>query len=333
MKRVTIKDLARELGVSPSTISKALADSSEIGESTKHEVRELAQKLNYRPNLRAKYLQANHTDIIALIVPDINMFFVPELIYGINTIAREHGYAVMMFQSDDDFEKEKALLEYAYNLPVEGIIISLSEETKSTEHLSVFTEVDIPVVMADKIIPDLSIPSVSIDDSLATQKAVDYLIAKGHKNVLGIFGNPSLTMTQLRIDGFKNTMLPILENPLILSTERILELEEKLEKYLVEMPGITAIFTMSDELMVYTHYILNKKSIPIPDDISLISISDGFAPYNLHPNITHIHHSGFEIGVQAMNALLTALKKRTEYPPEYIKTNLCELESVKDCST
>ncbi|MCH8567023.1 MAG: LacI family transcriptional regulator [Balneolales bacterium] len=334
MPRVTIKDLARSLGVAPSTISRALADHPAISQDMKAKVKALAAEMNYTPNLRARFLQSRHANIIALIIPEVHSFFIPEMIYGVNTAAAEHDFSVIILQSDNSLENEIKMLQYAANLPVEGILLSVSEETDNEEHIEKVEALGIACVMVDRFVEDSRFSYVSMNDVEAAFVATKHLIDRGHKHVLGLMGNPNLTMTRLRKKGFKAALGEAnLQQHHILEVKHILELERAVSDYLKIYPEITAVFSMSDELLVSLYHALLKSGYKIPDDISLISISDGFAPYYLYPNITYLNHSGFEVGIKAVDMLMKRIRmdeNRRSTETFNVPTRVFELDSIAD---
>jgi len=336
MKRITIKDIAKEMAVSVSTVSRALNGSSQISEKVKTEIQEYAKNHNYRANFRAKSLRLKKTQSIALILPEINAFFSPELIYGVNAAATKASYSVIIFQTENRYDREVELLDYALNLDVDGILLSVSEETLHTDHIKKIMETGIPVLLIDKLSESPYLHGLSINGYEAAYEATHYLLKNGHKKIIGIFGNSSLMMTKQRKKGFQQVISDYNNVEIVGKTfeiEQILQIETELDKILEECVDFTAIFAMSDELLVYLHHELIKRQIKIPDQISLIGISDGFAPYYLFPNITHIHHSGFEVGFKAFEMLLNGIKiskQSKEWVPftEMLPAKLCELDSV-----
>lgn len=336
MSRATIKDIAREAGVSPSTVSRALADHSAISGATKSRIEAIARRLHYRPNLQAKSLRTHSTKTIALILPEINSFFVPEMMYGINSAAAERGFSVMMFQSDNQLEREKALLWYATELSADGILLSLSEESENLDHVEQLVQSGTPVLLLDKTGRAEEFPGITIDGAGTTARAVAHLLEKGHRRFGGVFGHPALSITQNRRSGYLHALdqagLSELDCP-TLEVTQILEISQNLRRFLAAFPDLTALFLMSDELMVHTHHELCAMGIRIPEQLSLIAISDGIAPYYLHPNITHLHHSGFEMGYQAARTLTDAIKAQknggTRLKSAVLETKLCVLDSVR----
>ena len=333
MHRVTIKDIAQKLNVAPSTVSRALAGHTSISPVTSQKICELAKELNYQPNLNAKSLRIKKTGVIALILPEMNHFFIPEMLYGINTAAHDARYSVMLYLSNNSFEREKELLHDAIQFGVDGILLSVSEETVSKQHIVELTEKGCPVMLLDKVRDDTPVPGMTIDGYLTAYEATTYLIKQGHQNIAGLFGNPGLLMTKNRKRGFEQALRDhgiSPENGHVLEIEQILELSKAFRNMIERSPEITAIFVMSDELLVNCHYELMSMNRRIPEDISLIGISDGIAPYYLYPNISHMHHSGFETGHRATCELIRWIDENKA--PElitYSKCRLCEMQSVK----
>lgn len=310
MKRATLKDIAKLTGLSISGVSRALKDHPDIGVETKQKVREVAEALKYTPNLNARSLRTQSSKIIAVILPELTDFFFPKLLKGISEIVEARGYSLIFLQSNNNLKKEEELVEFCLNVFAEGVLISLSVETDNLNHLKKLKEANIPTILIDRVIKNEDFPSITIDDKETAFKAIDYLIKQGHHNILGIFGDQRLKMTQLRVEGFR---LAYAHHRKQLNDEQILmvpseqHLEEAISYYIKAHPEATAIFTMSDINLVNTYHVINQLGFSIPEDISLISISDGIAPNYLYPKITHLHHSGHEVGSKATNLLFNII--------------------------
>jgi LacI family transcriptional regulator len=330
--RATIKDIANALNVSISTVSRALGDHPDVSEVTRKRVQELAETIHYSPNLQAKYLRTHSSGIVALILPEINMFFTPGVMNGINQYIEEKGYSLMVLLSDNSYEKEKKLVDYCSRLAVDGVMVSLSKETSDLSHLEELSQSGMPIILLDRILNSNVFPSISINGTEAAYMASNYLLNNGHNKISGIFGYSNLQITKLRILGFQKAF----EDRHIKSDPKaILKVEDmkKFDSYM-DKSGIvenaTAIFTMSDELLAKTYHYLLKNNIKVPEQISLISISDGELPYHLYPKITHILHSGYHIGQTAATYLIQLIKGQEILVRDYeAKTKLIELESVK----
>jgi LacI family transcriptional regulator len=332
MKRSTLKDIAKLTGLSVSGVSRALKDHPDIAPETKEKVREVASALNYHPNPSAQFLHSKSSKIIAAILPEVNTFFFPEVLQGISKVVEQHGYFLIFLQSDNKLQKEKDLIDYCIQMFVDGVLISLSAETKDLQHLLKLRQMDVGVVLIDRVLENASLPFMTIDDAGASEKAVDYLAAKGHRQILGVFDDDRLSMTHLRAEGFLQALE---KNGLLLSQNKVLmlpdevEVEEHILRHFDENPEATAVFTMSDKLMVKTYHAINSLGFKIPDDIALVSISDGKAPHYLYPGITHIRHSGEEVGSEAATLLFRILSGEKDISGFWeIKTTLVELGSV-----
>ncbi len=332
MKRSTLKDIAKLTGLSVSGVSRALKNHPDIASETKEKVKEVASALNYHPNPNAQFLQSKSSKIIAAILPEVNTFFFPEVLQGISKVVEQNGYFLIFLQSDNKLQKEKDLINYCIQMFVDGVLISVSAETTSVEHLMKLKEVDASIVLIDRIIKNPLIPYLTIDDSKASEKAVEYLCSKGHTFIVGIFDDERLAMTKLRVDGFlkglENHNLMAVPNR-VLTVSNDTDIEVQIVKLLDACPEVTAVFTMSDKLMVKAYHAIHSLGFKIPEDIALISISDGKAPHYLYPGITHIRHSGEEVGSTAATLLFRMLSGEKEVNGFHeIGTTLIELGSV-----
>jgi LacI family transcriptional regulator len=335
--RVTLKDIAKKAGLSMATVSRALADHPDISGDTKERVREVAQALSYIPNYRARYLRAKHSRLIALIVPEMNMFFMPSMIAGINRVVQQNDYSLIVFQSDNSIVQERRLVEYCTHLSADGVLLVLSSETADLDHLDVLQRCNIPVVLLDKTIETVKHTTITIDDQEAGREAACYLLDRGHTRCLGVFGDQRQRISALRLKGFRRAhsdhSIPLAETQ-ILHVTIVDELEEQLEHAFAEHPDVTAIFTMTDELLVHTHHLLSRRGTRIPEDVSLLAISDGQAPSFLHPNVTHLRHSGIEVGERTAHILIGMIEHNSDAMMDVrIRTTLVELGSVATRTT
>lgn len=335
--RITLKDIAKKLGLSMPTVSRALADHPDISASTKERVREAAQALNYVPNFRARYLRARRSRLIALIVPEMNMFFVPSMITGINRVVQQNDYSLIVFQSDNSFPQEQRLIEYCTHLSADGVLLVLSSETTDLAHLDILRDCGIPVVLLDKTIETTKHSTITIDDHEAGREAAAYLIDHGHTRSIGVFGDQRQRISSLRLKGFRRGHVergvPLAETQVIRVTV-LDDLEKQLTAAFDEHPDVTAIFTMTDELLVRVHHLLMRRGTRIPDEVSLLAISDGYAPAFLHPNVTHIRHAGVEVGERTAHILIGMIEHDSEAMMDVrIRTTLVELGSVSTRST
>jgi LacI family transcriptional regulator len=331
-RRVTLKDIAKRVGLSMATVSRALADHPDISGETKERVREVAQALSYIPNYRARYLRAKHSRLIALIVPEMNMFFMPSMIAGINRVVQQNDYSLIVFQSDNSIVQERRLVEYCTHLSADGVLLVLSSETADLQHLDILHDVGIPVVLLDKTIETIKHTTITIDDQEAGREAAAYLLEHGHQRCLGVFSDQRQRISAQRLKGFRRAHS---EQGIVLAESQIIrvtiidELSEQLEKAFAAHPDLTAIFTMTDELLVHTHHLLSRRGTRIPEDVSLMAISDGQAPTFLHPNVTHLRHSGVELGERTAHILIGMIEHNSDAMMDVrIRTTLVEMGSV-----
>jgi LacI family transcriptional regulator len=205
MKRITIKDIARLLGINVSTVSRALSNHPDVNAETRVRVQEVAESMGYIPNTLAVNLRRKHSGLIALLISEINMFFVPSVIRAIEEEMRRNGYQLIILQSKDMVEQEIENLRICRQLAVEGILVSLAANTLTNDHFAPLLEDGIPIVFFDKV-PSGPFNTVSINDEKIARQAVKHLIEHGHRRILGIFGLRSMRITQERYAGYQKSL-------------------------------------------------------------------------------------------------------------------------------
>lgn len=312
MKRVTVKDLARLLSVAPSTVSRALADHPDISDETKRRVREAAETLGYIPNLRARYLRAKHSRLVALVVPEVNMFFAPSLMSGVDGVLRENDYSLLLFESNDSVVQERKLARLCLNLSVDGVLVSRSSETTELSHLDALADADVPVVLLDKILETDRHSTVAIDGYGAARRATAYLLERGHRQVVGVFADDRLRISQRRAEGFAQAFRDqrlAAPEPAAVHVRHLHEFEAQVGAALDALDEPTALFAMSDELLVRAYHHVLSRGLRVPEDVSIVAISDGHAPQFLYPRVTHLRHSGYEVGEKAAHILVGMMRQ------------------------
>lgn len=331
MKNITLTDLARMLSLNPSTVSRALSDHPDISDDTRLRVQNAAKEFKYRPNLRARFFRKKKSGLVALILPEINTFFVPKMIEGINEVLSAAGFSTIIFCSENSHDKEKALLDHCISWAVEGIIISMSDFSVNDAHLMVAKEAGIPVILLDKIVSSEVFSSLSIDDYKASYMAINHLIAHEKCRILGIFSNPAQENTKQRVSGMRDALS---KANITWSADDVLfhmmygaEFSSKLEITL-KSSAYDAVFIMSDELLMLSYAVFLKLGM-FPGNLSIVAISDGHLPVMLSPKITHVRHSGSDIGRLAGQTLLEQFKQEHVLPIAHkISPELISLESV-----
>ncbi|ASW73071.1 hypothetical protein IQ37_14645 [Chryseobacterium piperi] len=311
MKRTTIKDLAEMLHISTSTVSRALKDHPDISNSVKLKVREAAETFNYVPNDFAINFRKKSSKVIGLIVPSISMFFIPSIIKGISSVLNKKGYHFFILSSEDSYEIERENIQTCINSRVDGILISLTKETKDFKHFEKMNEMEVPVVIFDKIIPQDLYDSVIFDNEKNAELSAKKLIQHGCKKILAIFGDESLGITQTRKESFLNTLQSIPEIQCkTIYCESPESVKEKLD-IILEYDQFDGFFAMSDETLAGLHSSLVKKKLDTTH-IKVVAISEGTLPKYLDESYEYQINDGCEMGMIAASALISRIQKKEE---------------------
>ena len=336
-RKVTLKQIAKELDVSISTVSKSLKDSPEISEDTRQKVRAFAKLYNYKPNLIALSLKNRKTKTIGVIIPEIIHHFFATVISGIEHIANIKGYNVIVCLSDESFDKEVINMEMLANGSIDGFIMSLSKETqlkKDFHHITEAINQGMPVVMFDRVANDILCDKVIIDDNLAAFEAVQYLINKGFKRIALISTIDYISVGKLRTEGYlkalRNNNIPIDEN-LILKIEDMDRCEDKIEE-LMRNNTFDAIFAVNELFAVTSIKLASKLNLKVPEDLSIIGFTDGMISKYSSPSITTVSQNEIKMGEKAAKMLIDRLENEDDeeehYKTEVIETDLVEREST-----
>ncbi|MBT8218802.1 MAG: LacI family transcriptional regulator [Bacteroidia bacterium] len=313
MKRTTIKDLAKALNLNISTISRALSDHPNVSEATKAKVRALAKELKYKPNFLAKNFRNRESRLIALIVPQLNMFFIPSVIRGVSDVFDAKGYNLLLLNSRDSISTEIQNIKKCEAYSVDGILISVTSQTTNLDHIQDLLETNLPIVQLDRVISSSKISTVTINDELAALKGTQLLLDQGITNLYGFFGHEALKISQLRKKGFVNALKAAglsSEGRIVFADRKEEASEELVNNILPRAQFPIGVFCNSDEMLIEVYRTLNKKDIQIPDQVSLSCISDGITPNMLKINIPFIEHSGYSVGEEAARLLLDQLKSQ-----------------------
>ncbi|WP_426090347.1 LacI family DNA-binding transcriptional regulator [Flavobacterium sp. DSR3-2] len=337
-RKITLKQIAKELDVSISTVSKSLRNSLEIGEETRLKVQAFAKFYNYKPNNIALSLKNRKTKTIGIIIPEIVHHFFSTVIKGIEHVANENGYSVIICLSDDSFDKEVLNMEMLANGSIDGFIMSLSKETQFKGDFHHITEVinqGMPVVMFDRVTNDILCDKVIIDDQSAAYEAVQSLIDKGRKKIALVTTVDYVSVGKLRTDGYIKALLdndiPFNEN-LIIKIEDVDTCEITIGK-LLEDKAIDAVFTVNELFAVTIIKTANKIGLNVPTDLAVIAFTDGIISKYSTPTITTVSQNGIKMGNKAAKMLIERLESEEDeedenYKTEVIETHLIEREST-----
>lgn len=336
--KATLKQIANELLVSVSTVSKALNDSPEISEQTKNRIKEYAKLKNYKPNVIGLNLKNRKTKTIGVIIPDILNSFFAKVFSGIEKIADKKGYNVIMCISNESLEKETHTLEMLSNGTIDGFILSISEEAQKLQEYNHFKDIineGVPIVMFDRITDEVSCDKVVVDDFDSALNSIQYLIDTGCKNIALLSSIDNLSVGKLRAEGYlqalRNNNIEVNSN-LILRTDSEDDLNERIEG-VFDNNVIDGIFALDENDSVAALRIGLKKGYKIPEELSIIGFADGIlASRRLSPSLTTVSQYGVEIGEVAAKLMIDRLESKDEnlpYETVIIKTELRQRESTK----
>lgn len=337
-RKVTLKQIAKELDVSISTVSKSLRDSTEISEDTRQKVQAFAKLYNYKPNNIALSLKNRKSKTICIIIPEIIHHFFATVISGVEHVANENGYNVIICLSDESFDKEVINMEMLANGSIDGFIMSLSKETQQKKDFHHITEVinqGMPVVMFDRVTNDILCDKVIIDDNLAAFNATQFLIDKGFRKIALLTTVDYVSVGKLRTDGYikalKTNDITVDEN-IVIKIEDIDNFETQIEN-LIQNNEIDAIFAVNEIFAVTAIKVATRFGKSVPNDISVIGFTDGIISKYSSPSISTIGQNGVKMGEKAAKMLLEKLEIEEEDYEEQYKTEVIETELVEREST
>lgn len=309
-KPATIKDIAKQLNISISTVSRAMRNAPDVNNDTKKAVMALAEELNYQPNRLALSLRQKQTHTIGVIVPNLD-YVLSMMVRGIDEVALEAGYTVMVCQSNESFGREIVNTRRLLDSLVDGFIISVSSETKSFEHFKKIQERDIPMVVFDRVTPHLTAPTVHLDNEEGGFLATEHLLEQGYKRIAILAGPKNLGISNSRMDGYMKALekYKIKPDPTLIihcdfnqdyaffATEELLALKKRPD----------AIFTISDRMAIGAMLAIKKKGLTMPNDIALVSFNNEPIVSLVTPGITSVDIQSFEMGKAAAKLFIETM--------------------------
>jgi LacI family transcriptional regulator len=317
MKETTLKEIAEALGISITTVSKALKNYSDVSEKTRKAVVALAEELNYTPNSFAVNLRTKESRTIGLIIPEVVHHFFSNVINGIIAEAEKKGYLVIILQSNESLELEKKQVALLINKRVDGIIMSLSNESNNDFHIKEILRKEIPFVQFDKISKLIPSSKVIINDQKAAMEAVQHLIDKGCKKIAHIRGPENPQNAIDRFIGYKKALERngIQYDSKLVYTCKNVTFEEGIEfaKQIVEdHPDVDGIFVITDLVAVGVLAYFNEKKIQVPNQIAVIGFSNWFMSQVITPKLSTVDQPSYEMGVAAFTLLLEEMNCHKE---------------------
>lgn len=310
MKNITIKDIARELSISVSTVSRALQNHPDISERTKEQVRDCARRLNYKPNIMASNLRTSKNTTIGVVIPELNHHFFSSILDGIEQVANEAGYNILICQTGENVEKEVRSIQTLIGSRVAGILVGVSKQTERLHHLQEVLEQNIPLVLYDRPCPSLKCDQVVSDDYMGAYNAVEYLIQTGKKKIMYLSSSIQLEISRRRYQGWRDALL---HYHIPITDDMIVECDTR-SKAIIAAPGILqrenrpdGIFCVNDDCAAGMLHVAKILGMKLPDDLSICGFSDAPLCRATQPMLTTVQQHGVEIGRRATARLLERL--------------------------
>ena len=311
---MNLKLLAKELNLSISSVSKALRDSHEISAATKNKVLEKAKELHYQVNPFASSLRKQKSKTIAIVIPEIANNFFALAINGIEYIAQEKGYHVLIYLTHEDMQKEVEITNLLQNGRVDGIMISLSSQTVDTHHLEQLKEKKIPLVFFDRVAENIDAPKITTDDYNSSFRAIDHLVENGCKRIAFLAISHNLSISNKRMNGYLDALkkhgLKHDENLIIQCNNEEEKNQQQIRKLLRKKNRPDGIFASVEKLAINSYEICEELKLNIPRDIKIISFSNLQAAALLNPSLTTITQPAYEIGHEAASILFKLIEKK-----------------------
>lgn len=333
---ITIKDLAKKLSISASTVSRALKDHPDISIATKKAVNELAKQLNYQPNTIALSLKQSKTNTIGVIIPEIAHFFFSTVVSGIEDIAYSNGYNVIITQSNESYAKEVIDTQALFNSRVDGMLVSVARDTKNYDHFTQLIQREMPFVFFDRVVEGVNACKVIVDDEQGAYEATQHLIEQGYKRIAHLAGPQNLIISQNRLNGYKAA---IADNKYMID-DRIIrtcglgtyEEAEQITNELLDAPlPPDAIFANNDVAAYGAMTAIKKRKMKIPEEIAIVGFSNWRFSGLIEPALSSVTQPGFKMGQEATKLLLKQIEmsddEQLTTETITLKTNLLVRES------
>lgn len=315
MKRhqITIVDIAKELNVSKSTVSRALTGHPSVNASTRQAVLELAEKLDYQRNMLAISLITQKTNTIGIIVPEFTSSYFPNVTIAAQEVASKAGYNTVICQSNETYETEVANTKVMLANQVDGLLVSITKETKNFDHLKIFQRKGIPIVFFNRVCDEMDVPKVIVDDFDGAFRAVNHLIERGRKRIAHLSGPLSLKISEKRLNGYKAALRKNnieLDEDLVIPYDLNVDMVHIYVNHLLNLPHPPdAIFAISDPTAIEIIQVVKKRGLKVPDDIAVVGFSNDFASGLIDPSLTTVSQPVKEMGRTAAQLLLDQINR------------------------
>lgn len=310
-KDITIYDIAADVGLSPTTVSRALSNHPKVKEKTRLKVFEAAQSMGYQSNIFASNLRKKRSNNIGVIVPKLNSPFQSSVLAGMEKIANLAGYNLVISQSMESLDKEIANTKTMFNSRVDGLLVSLAGDTSEIDHFKPFFQKEIPVLFFDRVPEQNTCTGVVINNVQAAHEATTHLIQQGCRRIVHVLGNLKINVYSDRLKGYKYALLDhgleyMRENTIINDLGE--DTGEKVVNQLLKMtPPPDGLLVSNDTCAASCLMALKKRGIKVPEEIALVGFNNDLISRMVEPNISTIHYPGFHMGEVAMKSLINHL--------------------------
>lgn len=313
-EKVTIHDIARRLDITASTVSRALKNHPRISEETKRAVLKVAQKLNYQPNHIAAALRNGRSQILGIIVPNVDRSFFSSVVFGIEEIANKAGYNVMICQSHEDYKKEVATIEALLNAQVDGIIASFAKGTDNFDHFLKVKEKGIPLIMFDRANDELGVSHVVINDFQGAYKATEHLIQQGCRKIAHFAGISKVSIYRERLRGYKEALIankiPFDKSLVIEGDMQVEDGRKGMLKMLKLAKPVDGVFSASAFGAMGALQVCKENNISVPDQVALVGFSNESFTYFTEPSLTTVEQHSLQMGSTAAEMFFEQLKAK-----------------------
>lgn len=311
-KNITIKHIAKTLGISTSTVSRALHDAYDVSPETRRKVMALAEELDYKPNPYAVSLVKQNTNMIGVLLPEIAVYYFSMVVKGIQDVAYSVGYNVMFFISGESLEREKMILKNLNVNSLDGLLVSVSAETNTSEHFKKLIDKGLPIVFFDRVLDDIHTSKVIQDDYQGAFNATQHLIQQGFTRIAHLAGPKNLNIAQQRLQGYLDALsqnnLPIRKNYIVHSGLTEEDGVQAMSKLLAIKPLPDALFCVNDRKAIGAMLALKRYGYKIPHHMAMVGFQNAPISEVVTPSLTTIEQTAYEIGAKSCQLLLDHIK-------------------------
>ncbi len=328
---LTMKDIARKLGVSVATVSRALKDSPSISKERRAAIQQYAREHNYYPNVIAEQLRnirKSPVKTIGVILPEFVHYYFSTVLSGIEDTAQQLGYRIMVAQSKEQYEREVRICESFYQNKVCGIIVSQAKDTVQYDHFVKLESEGVPLVFYDRICPALNASRVVVDDYMGSFKAVSHLIERGCKRIAFFGTSPNMEIGKNRFNGYKDALYHhgfTLDESLVKLCDKRADAEKIVPEMLKMKNRPDAFFAVNDDTAIGILYVVKHAGFKVPEDISICGFTNGDRAVACDPQLTTVEQRGYDVGSEAVNILVGLVEgtiSRSHAEKRIVKTRL-----------